>query len=98
MNNNHQGLQQQTQTASSQATESSSQSMSISQLVDSGISAVHDRNRNDEEIGESYKTGNNNTKKLRRKELLLGAAPPTAKTSSLQMYILEQVNQSLVLY
>lgn len=90
MNNHHQSLQQQKQIAPSQTTDSSSPNLSISQLVDSGISALQDGNGNEDDIVESYKA-NNNHKKMRRKDVLLGAAPPTTKMSSLQMYIMEQV-------
>lgn len=76
--------------------------LSISQLVNSGMSALHDGNGNNDDIdggGNNFKA-NNNHKKFRRKDQLLvggggvGVGPPTAKMSPLQMYILEQAKLS----
>ena len=69
--------------------------LSISQLVDSGMSALHDGNGNnddDDDLDLDLK-GNNNHKKFRRKESER-IGPPTAKMSPLQMYILEQAKLS----
>ena len=62
--------------------------LSISQLVDSGMSALRDGNGNDDnedDVDVDVK-GNNNHKKFRRKD--------SSKMSPLQMYILEQAKLS----
>ena len=61
--------------------------LSISQLVDSGMSALRDGNGNDDNEEEEIDVkGNNNHKKFRRKD--------SSKMSPLQMYILEQAKLS----
>jgi hypothetical protein len=83
----HQNLQQLQQQQLQQQLKESSH-LSISQLVDSGMSALRDGNGNDdnEDDVDIDVKGNNNHKKFRRKD--------SSKMSPLQMYILEQAKLS----